>query len=239
MTEQTAPAEEPKSAVWLVLRVFDEPTQVFRELAVRPKALLPIALLVVAAGIFAFGTPADVLREQTRSRLEAMQERGQLTDEQVQEQVDGAASSTSRAVIFGAGSVGGILAMVVVSGVLMLIMGATSPEPIKFKSEFAVVVHANIVSIAGGILTVALMMFAGMEQPQISLGFLFSENSGFLYRFANQITLFGTWNMLLIALGNQVLTKAKGIGGPLVIVGGLWLLVKVGLAAVGGLGFGA
>jgi hypothetical protein len=43
--------------------------------------------------------------------------------------------------------------------------------------------------------------------------------------------------MILIALGNQVLAKAKGIGGPLMIVGGLWLLVKLLFAALGGLGF--
>lgn len=238
MTEATTPVGEPKSAIWLVLRIFDEPTQVFRELAVRPRVLLPIALLVVATGVFALGTPAAVLRDQTRSRLEAMQERGQLTEEQVQDRVEGAASTSSRALIFGAGAAGGLVALVVVSAVLMLIMGATSPEPIKFKKEFAVVTHANVVSVAGGILAVALMAFGGMDQPQLSLGFLFGEDAGFLYRFANQVTLFGTWNMILIALGNQVLTKAKGIGGPLVIVGGLWLLVKVAFAALGGLGFG-
>jgi hypothetical protein len=223
--------------LWLALRVFDEPTQVFRELAVRPRVLLPLILLVLAAGVFAFGTPENVLREQTRSQTEAVQERAQLTDEQVQERVDRAASTRSRAIIFGAGAAGGILALVVVSAVLMLIIGATSPEPIKFKKELAVVAHANIVSIAGAVLMVALMAFAGIDEPRLSLGFLFGEDSGFLYRFVNQITLFGTWNMILIALGNQVLAKAKGIGGPLMIVGGLWLLVKLLFAALGGLGF--
>jgi len=240
VTEATATSAEPKSATWLILRVFDEPAHVFRELASRPRVLLPLVLLVVATGIFAIGTPADVLKSQTRSRLEAMQQRGQLTDEQVQERVDAAASSTGRALIFGAGAVGGLLALVVVAAVLMLVMGATAPEPIKFKGELAIVAHANIVSIAGGVLIVALMIFGGLDRPQLSLGFLFSQDSGFLYRFANQITLFGTWNMILIALGNQVLAKAKGIAGPLMIVGGLWVLVKVVFAAMGGLaGFGA
>jgi hypothetical protein len=240
VTEATAPSAEPKSATWLVLRVFDEPTKVFRELAVRPRVLLPMVLLVLATGVFAIGTPTEVLRDQTRSRLEAMQERGQLTDEQVQQRVDAAASSTSRAVIFGAGAVGGLVALVVVSAVLMLVMGATAPEPIKFKGELAVVAHANVVSIAGGVLIVALMVVGGLDQPQLSLGFLFNQDSGFLYRFANQVTLFGTWNMILVVLGNRVLTKAKGIGGPLVIIGGLWVLVKIVIAAIGGIaGFGA
>ena len=78
-----------------------------------------------------------------------------------------------------------------------------------------------------------------MSEPTLSLGFLFNqETNAFLYRFANQITLFGTWNMLLVALGNQILSKGKSFTGPLFIVGSLWLLVKLGIAAIGGLGFG-
>ncbi|UCG87075.1 MAG: hypothetical protein JSW71_00575 [Gemmatimonadota bacterium] len=238
MTEAASTEGQTKSAGWLVLRVFDEPVQVFTELAARPRALLPIILLVVVTGVFAFGTPADVLRQQARDRVEAFRERAQLTDEQVQEQIEDAASSSSRALIFGGGSAAGLIVLAIVSLVLMLIFGATGPEPIKFKTEFAVLAHANVVSLAGMLLMVILMAFAGIDNPQLSLGFLFSEEtSPFLYRFANQITLFGTWHMLLVALGNKILSKAKGLGGPLLIVGGLWLLVKLVVAAVGGLGF--
>jgi len=236
VTEATGTEGQAKSAVWLALRVFDEPVQVFTELAARPRALLPIILLVVVTGVFAFGTPGDVLREQTRDRVEAFRERGQLTDEQVQEQVDGAASPRNRALIFGGGTVAGLVVLVVVSAILMLIFGATGPEPIKFKTEFAILAHANLVSLAGMLLMVILMVFAGITNPQLSLGFLFSEEaSPFLYRFANQITLFGTWHMVLVAVGNKILSKAKGMGGPLLIVGGLWLLVKLVIAAAGGL----
>ena len=187
-------------------------------------------------GVYAYGTPAVVLQEQTRGQVEAFQERGQLTDEQVQERVDRAASPVSRAVIFGAGAGGALVAMAVVALLLMLIFGAMGADPIKFMAEFSVVLHANVVSLAGAVLMVLLMRFAGMTEPTLSLGFLFNEEANaFLYRFANQITLFGTWNMLLVALGNQILSKGKSLMGPLLIVGALWLLVKLGLAAMGGL----
>ncbi len=239
MTEPTNHEPQQKSALWLVLRVFDEPVQVFRELAARPRILLPAILLVLVTGVYAYGTPAAVLQEQTRSQMEAFQERGQLTDEQIQERVDRAASPGSRAVIFGAGAGGALVAMAVVALVLMLIFGAMGPDPIKFMAEFSVVLHANVVSLAGAVLMVLLMRFAGMTEPTLSLGFLFNEEANaFLYRLANQITLFGTWNMLLVALGNQILSKGKSFMGPLFIVGALWLLVKLGLAALGGLGFG-
>jgi len=54
-------------------------------------------------------------------------------------------------------------------------------------------------------------------------------------RFTNQINVFGAWNVYILALGNQVKTKAKGIGGALTIVGGLWLALKVAGALIGGL----
>ncbi len=237
MTEATGTERQGKSAIWLASRVFDEPVQVFTELAARPRALLPIILLVVVTAIVAFGTPDDILQDRARDQIEAVRERAQLTDEQVQERVEGAASIRNRALLmFGIGSVAGVAVLALIAVVLMLIFGATGPEPIKFKTEFGILAHANLISLAGLVLMVILMRFGGIGDPQLSLGFLFGEEtSPFLHRFARQITLFGTWHMLLVALGNKILSKAKGIGGPLVIVGGLWLLVKLVGAALGGL----
>jgi hypothetical protein len=237
VTEATHTEPQPKSTAWLALRVFDEPGKVFTELAARPRALLPIILLVVVTAVYAFAVPDEVLRDQARQQVEVMRERAQLTDEQVQDRIEGASSMQNRAMfLFGLGSVGGLVVLVVISGVLMLIFGATGPEPIKFKTEFAILAHANLISLAGVVLMLLLMRFTGIDDPQLSLGFLFGEDSSpFLHRFAAQITLFGTWHMVLVALGNKILSKAKGMAGPLVIVGGLWLLVKVAFAAAGGL----
>jgi len=232
---------QPKSAVWLVLRVFDEPVEVFKELAARPSILLPMILIVIVTGISAFAIPDAVLKDQTRTQLEAVQERADLSDEEVEERVDRAASTTTRFwFIFVVLSAATLLVMAIYSLVLMLIFGATGPEPIRFKAEFAVMLHAYVIALAGAVLMLLLMRFAGMSNPTLlSLGFLFGQDtSPFLHRLANQITLFGTWNMLLVALGNQILSKGKSFTGPLFIVGGLWLLIKVGLAALGGLGFG-
>ena len=198
-----------------------------------------MVLLFLVAGLTAVGMPDSVLEQQARDQLEAVQERAQLTDEQVQERVDRASSTGNRLLVFGAVAVGGLIMWAIVSLVLMLIFGAMGPDPIKFKTEFSVVLHAAVVSLAGGILMILLMRFAGLSEPTLSLGFLFNEESSpFLYRFANQITLFGTWNMLLVTLANQILSKSTSFMGPLFIVGGLWLLAKVGFAALGGLGFG-
>ena len=235
MTDPAQTNEHGKSALWLAFRVFDEPTAVFKELAARPRVLVPILCLIVVATFAAFATPGRVLEEQTRAGLEPLQESGQLTAEQVQERVSNAAGATARLTLFGGGVIGGPLVLVVTAWVLMLIFGATATDPLKFKDEFAIVTHAYMISLAGGVLTVALLAFAGFDEVQLSLGFLFDEESnGFLYRFTNQINLFGAWNVYVLALGNRVKTQAKGIGGALTIVGGLWLVLKVGGALIGG-----
>ena len=47
-----------------------------------------------------------------------------------------------------------------------------------------------------------------------------------------QFTPFGAWNIVLLALGNQIRTRTKSIGGPLAIIGVLWILVNFGFAAL-------
>jgi len=238
VTQPTAPDQPQPSGIWLALRIFDEPSTVFRHLAVRPRYWIPIVLLVITSVVAAYGTPASVFREQMRPRIEAAQRAGQLTEEQARERLENVGGSTTRIVALVVGAVGGPIILAVVAAVFMLIFGAGGANPVPFKTEFAVVAHAYIVSLAGGLLLILLIRFAGMSQVGFSLGFLFERNSGFASRFAEQITLFGAWNVYLVALGNKIITKGKGIGGPLAIVGGLWLLLKVGIAALGGLGLG-
>ncbi len=231
---EESPENSPRSAFWLAFRVLDEPGKVFQSLAFRPRSLIPIVLLILVTGIVAFGTPEKVLQDQIRAGLESIQ--GQLSEEQLQQQVDAAATTGKRALILGTGSAGGVVALVVVAAVLMLIFGATSDTPIRFKEEFAIVAHANVAALAGAVLLVGLTNFAGFDQLQLSLGFLFDkQDQAFLFRFANQITVFGAWNMILIAVGNKILTKAQGLGVPLAIVGGLWITSKLLFATIGGL----
>lgn len=235
MTDPTSPTEGGKSPLWLAFRVFDEPSEVFRNLAVRPRALVPLVCLILTATTTAFVMPARVMEQQARASLEPLQERGQLTEAQVEERVVSATGTRGRLSILGAGVIGGPIILAITAWVLMLIFGATSADPLRFKDEFAIVSHAYMVSIVGGLLTVLLLAFAGFEEVQLSLGFLFDEEgSPFLHRFTNQLNFFGAWNVYLLALGNQLKTRAKGIGGALAIVGGMWIALKVIGAIIGG-----
>jgi fumarate reductase subunit D len=214
----------------LALRVIDEPVGVFRQLSTRPTSWVPMVLLVVVTLIMAFGTPAEPIQEMTRQQMESAQQRSpdRITDEMVEDRVERAASPQSRA-IFGAGQiVFYLIAFVVVAAVLMLVFGAMGTESIKFKAEFAIVAHAFMPQLLGFILIVLLTRFAGFDELTLSLGFLFdAEASPFLSNLGTQFTLFGAWNMVLLALGNQIKSGSKSLGGPLMVVGGLWVTVNL------------
>jgi hypothetical protein len=231
-TDQTWPAWK------LALRVIDEPAGVFRQLAGRPQVLVPIIMLIVTAGFVGIATPASTLESQGQRQVEAIERRNpNMSDEQraqIQERLAGAASVRNRVIIFVAGSLFGLIALLVVAAVLQLIFGAQAAEAMKFKDELAIATHAYVPQLLGAVLLVALAIF-GMENVRLTLGSipLFEEDSSsFVYNLANQFGLFGAWNIYLLALGNQIRIGAKGIGGPLAVVGGLWVVVNLAFATM-------
>lgn len=228
-------SEQPKSPVQLVLRVLDEPGAVFTELAARPRALLPVILFLAVTLVSMFGMPAKIMRSETEHRFETIEQRrpGKMPPEARQRAVERAASPVSRLTAFAAVAVIGLLAIVIVAAVLRVVFGGLSPEPITFRQEFAIAAHAYVPQILGAIATLIAIVVSSDAQFRFSLGLLFDPDSGgFVYKLANQFTLFGAWNVYLLALGNQIKTRTKSVATPLTIVGGLWAAVNLLLAGL-------
>jgi hypothetical protein len=236
MTAPEAPAQT--NPLWLALRVIDEPGEVFRKLAVQRSILVPLLLIVVGVGIAVALTPQSVFDREAEMQIQLLEDRApdQLTEERRQEILDSAGSTQARVMRFVLGSVAIVLFWILATaGVMLLIFNAYGSEPLTFKDEMAIAAHAYIPQVFGAILIVLLIRFAGMDQLGLTLGFLFDpEEQTFLYAIGTQFTLFGAWNMFLLALGNQVATKTKKLGGPLMIVGSLWVLINVALGAIQG-----
>lgn len=231
----TPAAVSPKSPWWLVLRVFDEPGQVFQALAARPRALLPILLLVVVSGVVAFATPEATLRSQAETQLRAAERRApdRFSPEERERLLARAASPSNRLIIFAAGAAVSLVSLLVVAVVLQLVFGAMGTQSISFREEFAVVTHSHMPQLAGALLTIGLIVVMKVPELSLSLSFLFDqESSPFLHRLGSLFTFFAAWKVVLLAVGNRALTGAKGLGGPLALVGGLWVVVNFALAAL-------
>ncbi len=228
----------PKSSWWLAFRVLDEPGTVFAEIAARPRFLVPFLVLFAAApAFFAVTAPDSAYQAQVEQliAIEENQDPGSVTSERRAEMMEEAASPARRARLLAVGVIVGPIVIAIVAAVLMLIFNAMAADRITFKQEYSVILHAWMPQLFAALL-VPVLAIAGIEQLQLSLGFLFSsDQSSFMYQFANGITLFGAWSMVLVAMGNQVLSKSSSLGGSLTIVAGLWLLVKVAAAGLGSL----
>ncbi|HEX9691143.1 MAG TPA: hypothetical protein VGA22_03510 [Gemmatimonadales bacterium] len=231
----TEPDAATPGPLWLALRVIDEPDKVFEALVARPVVLVPLLILMlISPALMAWGMPDAVLRQQAERQVAAFAERQNLDDEAQARMIADSTTPTRRAIIFASGAIGTIIFIAVTAGLLQLIFNATGRERLRFKQEFALVTHAWMPMFWGGVLMLMLWRVGGMTDIALSLGFLFDrEDSPFLASFAGQLTLFGAWSMVLVAMGNQIFTRAKSLTGPLMIVGGLWLAAKVAFAAIG------
>jgi hypothetical protein len=231
MNEQH-PDTESRGPWWLALRVIDEPAAVFRQLAARPRFAVPLLLIVLTSVVAGLGIPDTTLRMRAAEQADMLQERApdRFTEEQREEMLAEAASPRNRILITVGYVVYGILSLLIVAAVLLVVFKGFGQEPLAYKDELAIVTHAYVPQLLGTVILVLLARFAGYEEMQLSLGFLFDE--GFLRHLGTQFTPFGAWNVVLLALGNSIRTRAKSIWGPLAIVVGLWIMVNLGFAAV-------
>lgn len=225
--EGTAAAEAPPNAVRLAIHVFDDPVATFRTLARRPVFMLPIVLIACVTAVITFGTPTRVLEETVRAQVTRLE---QQTGKSINEQMRSAmltrvGSASARARSFAFGTAGALLLLVVVAAVLKLIFGAGAPDPITFRQEFAIASHAYLVTLLGAVITLGVIALTGNGTFSVSLGFLAS--SGFLAVYLSQLTVWGVWFVILLAIGNRELVRGESLIGPLVIIGGLWLAVKL------------
>jgi hypothetical protein len=231
------PAEQTSSNPWwLAFRVLDEPRTVFAEIVARPRVLVPfLVLFVFGPLVYAVASPASVFRAQAEQSI-AIAERQNpdaMTAERREEMLATAASPAKRATTAATILVVGGLMALAAALILKLIVGAMAPEGVTFKQEFSVLLHGWMPTLFATLLTPILAM-AGIEQLQLSLGFLVDSDPGsFLYQFLNGITVFGVWSMMLVAIGNQALLRSDSLSGSLTIVGGLWLFYKVASAGLG------
>jgi len=191
-------------------------------------------LMVGAIAIQMVSWPSAALERVVRQQMESVQQRNpdRVTDEMIQQRVERSSSPAGRAFGVVTQSAFWAIGLTVAAGILTLVFGAVGSQPIKFKDEMAIVTHSFMPQLLGFILLPLLVRFGGLQEPSLSLGFLFDPDSGFPYALASQFGLFAVWNVILVAVGNQIRTAGKSLTGPLTIVGGLWLLKSVIMAAL-------
>lgn len=203
------------------------PSQAFEAIRENPRFLVPAVIVLV----FSLACTALTLPEILALAKEAMTASGQSAD-----QMETILKMT------GVSALIGVLITVplvwLVKSLVLLVYNQLSTAEANFKQLFAVAVYSSIPRIFSQVISTAVVKSAGYKaalQVNNSLGLLMGGNTeGFLYRFLSQVELFSVWGLLLLILGGSIMMKKRAVNVG-IYVAALWLLLAVGLAALGGL----
>ena len=241
-SEPQAPAQSFPARL---LGVFISPGETFEDVVRKPGFWAPLITLVVAA----VAVTETMLWKIGMERIVRTQiERSSRASSMSPEQMDQAVQQGARiGAIFAhiAGFVAVPIVLLILAGLGILVVNVIFGAHSSFKTVFSVVSYANLVSLLGSLMALAVIFFGDPEQfnsqnPMPSnVGFFLNPTqvSKPLYALASSADFLSVWLVILLGVGLSKSTegKVKASSITLVFVGFwiLWILAKVGLSFIG------
>jgi len=228
-----------------ILNTFIAPSKTFEDLRRNSSWWVPWVLISISALVFVYTVQVKVGFEQvvrneiTKSpRSQAQLER--VPEEHRAERLEGITKFTG-AVSYGS-PLTGLIAFVIIAGVLLATFNFGMGASIPFKTSLAVVTYANLPTVLYALLGV-LSLIAGVnpegfniKNPVATNPAYFMDPAGnhFLYGMASALDVFVVWSIVLMAIGYASVSKLKRSTTFAVIVGWYvaYKLVWSGLAAL-------
>jgi hypothetical protein len=227
-----------------LLGVFISPGETFEDVARKPGFWAPLIAVVL-------GTVATVETMVWKIGLERLArmgiEQSSRASSMSPEQIDQAVSMNVKIARFATpifAILGPPIVLLIIAGVGILIVNVIFGGRAGFKTTFSLVCYADLISLLGVIMAVAMMFFGDPDHFNAqnlvpsNVGFFLNQHevSKSLYSLASSADIFSIWLLILLGVG-----LSKGTGGkvkPLPIslaFAGVWLLyvlAKVGLAMI-------
>jgi hypothetical protein len=228
-----------------LMGVFISPGETFEDVARKPGFWAPLITMVVAAVVVTETMLWKIGMEHiVRMQIEQSNRASGMSPEQMDQAVHQGAK-------FGAviAHIAGLLAvpifLLILAGLGILVVNVIFGARASFKTVFSLVSYANLVSLLGSLMAIAVIFFGDPEQfnsqnfiPS-NLGYFLrqSQVSKPLYALASSADLLTVWMVILlgVALSKGTEGKVKPTSIILVFVGlwVLWILAKVGLSMIG------
>jgi hypothetical protein len=247
VTPPDVPQGEPaKPFLSRLIGVFIEPGETFDDIARKPGFIAPLILLMLVS-LAAVETMLAKIGAH-RIILEGLKQTGQaakMDPAQLQQAVERAAKFTSIAMQAGA-FLGVPLFMLIVAGFGLLVLNGFFGQRAKFRQVFSVTCYADMPSIVGGVMAVAIMFFGDPDAfnarspAPTNPGYFLNPltTSHVVYAIASSLDIVIFWFMILLAIGlSRVAGKKVKTGTIFLTFLGAWallLLVKVGFALLTG-----
>jgi hypothetical protein len=226
--------------------MFFEPKKTFKDIAERPRWIVPMLLLIVVTLIVlvVIGQKIGwdtVIRQQIEARMATM------SDQQRTATQNNMAISIKFGTVlaYASGIFGWPILTLATAGVTILMVNVFMSAGLRFKQIFAIACYSRLPAIIASIATAAaLMMKANPEEFNIqnpvpfNLGWFMAADTSakFLHALATSIDLFTFWSMFLMATGLSVAAGKKlSFGSALMAVvlpWALFVLVRSAVAAI-------
>lgn len=242
-TPQDVPS---KSFLSRVIGVFIEPGETFEDIARKPGWIAPLVLLVLVA----FATVETMLMKIGASRLalHSIQQSGRASqmDPAQLSQIAERSAGVLRIVMPAGAVLGTPIFMLIVAGIGLLILNVFFGQKAKFKDVFSVTCYADMPSILGAVMAIAVLLFGdtGGFNPQspapTNPAYFMNplETSHALIAVVGSLDFVVFWFLVLLAIGLSRVVQRKVKSGTIFMTylgfWALWVVAKVGLALIAG-----
>lgn len=227
-----------------IIGVFTEPGKTFEDIARRPDFISPLILLILVS-LAVTETMLSKIGMQRIIQASLLQsgQASQLTPEQINQAIARGAAIASvfahLSALFGVP-----IFLAAVAGVGLLVLNGVFGIQASFKKVFSVACYADLPSVLGGMMAMAVMFFGDPDHfnprsPSPSnLGFFLNplETSRPVLALASSFDIFIVWFLILLAIGlSRVSNGAVKSRSIFFIYFGLWMILvvaRVGFALV-------
>ena len=233
-------APGPVNHLGRLIGVFFSPKATFEDIARRPSWLVPVLLMTVLGIVTAFVMNQKVdWRDVASKKIEESPRTANMSAEQKEQQL-AMSAKVSPYVAYFFGTLGPIIAVVVVAVVMLLAYNLIGGAGAKFGAAMGIVSHAMVVGLLGTLFLILILYLKppgtiDLENPvATNMGaFLPESTPKALMALAKSIDIFTLWTLLLISIGFTVVNPKKLSGKALSIAIAVWAVYvacKMGLA---------
>jgi hypothetical protein len=226
-------AAPPLGEVGRITGVFIDPKKAFADIAARPRWIVPVVLLILAAMAFTYTYTSRVGWERyIRQTMENNPSMQNLPADQREARIQTGAKFAPIV-----GYVGSLLFVpigaLVIGGALLLVCKMMGAGALNFKQMFAISAYSMLPGLISSILAIIVMFIKNPEEFNLQNPLAFNlgafmeppPNSGkFLYSLATSIDLFSFWTILLLAVGISVAARKFPFSKAVVAVVLPWAL---------------
>ncbi|MNJ34786.1 YIP1 family protein [Paenibacillus bouchesdurhonensis] len=197
--------------------IFTSPRETFERTRENKLAWILPTILALILGVVTIALQMPYLIELSR---QTMLKTGGLTPEQV-EQAVGLTSTMSYATI-----IAGTLFMIFFVALLLILLNLIVRGEGKYLQFVNVAAYANLPSIIGALLTIALVVVMdarSLTDVTISLGALVQDKTGMMFRVLSLINPFTIWGLYLYIVGTATMMK-RPVKKVAVWIVAVWLI---------------